>query len=512
MRKNTLLVVALLLLKSFCLYSQVVTVSGPVNQISINQSETLIALNDGESVTVFDTADFTPVCILDEEKVSKTAFYSEGDNESIVMISEDGQFSVRKIMKENDYWFYDPEEPFFSADCSDSTGRRSLSAVSFSPNTDFVAAAFSDNSIQVHFRLRVTQSSITKTIKSHKAKVYGLEFSRTGDFLASVSADGAAYIWNTSTGAKIAQIKGVYTRSKVPVRFTEDSLYIVSQSGRNSFRISDFSGNTLYSVVTGRPITDIRPLKDSDFIAVRNDNNEVIVYSISAKRPLSITKINSEIYCTSFEYDAAADVMYAGFRDGRLFVYEPEPYLDDSSMVVTDASVEGVGNVSHLMFSSITASGGVALLTEPYLLSLALRGEYLYSEKISPFFAGGGLDFSFGIPRSNFPATYRIRGKEVGAPKLFSLTLYAPAGYAFSLGKDMRILTSFKAGAKFTSLALFTPAGQVLDTPYASFFMGAGVGVRIKFIEANVNLEYDTLGKFSPSLYAGYVWRWGESL
>ena len=512
MRKNTLLVVALLLLKSFCLYSQVVTVSGPVNQISINQSETLIALNDGESVTVFDTADFTPVCILDEEKVSKTAFYSEGDNESIVMITEDGQFSVRKIMKENDYWFYDPEEPFFSADCSDSTGRRSLSAVSFSPNTDFVAAAFSDNSIQVHFRLRVTQSSITKTIKSHKAKVYGLEFSRTGDFLASVSADGAAYIWNTSTGAKIAQIKGVYTRSKVPVRFTEDSLYIVSQSGRNSFRISDFSGNTLYSVVTGRPITDIRPLKDSDFIAVRNDNNEVIVYSISAKRPLSITKINSEIYCTSFEYDAAADVMYAGFRDGRLFVYEPEPYLDDSSMVVTDASVEGVGNVSHLMFSSITASGGVAILNEPFAVSADLRGEYLYSEKISPFFVGGGLNLGLGFPEKNFPSSYKVRGKTVSAPKLMSLTLYAPAGYAFTVGKDMNILTSVKTGVKLSGLALFTSKGSIIGEPSFSFFVAAGAGFYYKFLEVDINLEYDSIGKIRPSLYAGYVFKWGETL
>ena len=512
MRKSTITIIVSLFFSSFCLYSQVVTASGAVHQIIQNSSETLIAVSDGESVTVFDTKDYTPVCILDEEKASKTAFYSEGGNESIVIITEDGQFTVRKIIREDDYWLYDPDEPYFSADCSDAFGRRSLTAVAFSPNSDFVAAAFSDNSIQVHFRLRVTQSSITKIIRSHKANVYGLEFSRNGDFLASVSSDGAAYVWNTSSCAKLAQIKGVYTRSKVPVCFTEDSLYIISQSGRNSFRLSDFSGNTLYSVVTGRPITAIKPLKEPDLIAIRNDNNEVLVYSISAKRPLSITKVDTEVPCTTFDFDSAADIMYAGFKDGTVLIYEPEPYLDDSSMVVTDVSVDGIGNVSHLMFSSITASGGMALLTEPYLMSLALRGEYLYSEKISPFFAGGGLDFSFGIPRSNFPATYRIRGKEVGAPKLFSLTLYAPAGYAFSLGKDMRILTSFKAGVKFTSLALFTPAGQVLDTPIASLYLSAGVGLRINFIEANVNLEYDTLGKFSPSLYAGYVWRWGESL
>ena len=512
MRKSTITIIVSLFFSSFCLYSQVVTASGAVHQIIQNSSETLIAVSDGESVTVFDTKDYTPVCILDEEKASKTAFYSEGGNESIVIITEDGQFTVRKIIREDDYWLYDPDEPYFSADCSDAFGRRSLTAVAFSPNSDFVAAAFSDNSIQVHFRLRVTQSSITKIIRSHKANVYGLEFSRNGDFLASVSSDGAAYVWNTSSCAKLAQIKGVYTRSKVPVCFTEDSLYIISQSGRNSFRLSDFSGNTLYSVVTGRPITAIKPLKEPDLIAIRNDNNEVLVYSISAKRPLSITKVDTEVPCTTFDFDSAADIMYAGFKDGTVLIYEPEPYLDDSSMVVTDVSVDGIGNVSHLMFSSVSVSGGLSYMNKPYLLSTDLRGEYLYSQKISPFFVGGGLDMSLGFPRSNFPATYKVGGETVSAPKLLSLTLYVPAGYAFRVGKEMTILTSVKAGVKLSSLALFTKQGSVLDTPAASFYMGAGAGLYYKFLEVDINVDYDTIGKARPSLYAGYVFRWGETL
>lgn len=511
MKKITLLS-TILIFYSFCLYSQVVTVAGQVLQITQNSSETLMAVSDGESVNLFDTTDYSPVCILDDGQISKTAFYSDGGNEYIALITQDGQYSVRKLFRTSDYWSYDPEEPYFSADCSDSSGRRKLSKVTFSNNTDYVATAFSDNSIKVHFRLRGTQSSITKTLTGHKAKVYGLEFSRNGDFLASVSTDGAAYIWNTSTGLKIAQIKNVYTRANIPVSFTEDSLYIVSQSGRNSFRISDFSGNTLYSIVTAYPIIDIKVLRDADLIAVRNENNEILVYSISAKRPVTLANIPvTEANCTTFDFNSHADRGYAGFDDGTVQLLETQPCLDDSSMMVTDVA-GGEGNVSQFKFTSVTVSGGACYLSEPYLVSANLRGEYLYSQKISPFFIGGGLDLGFGFPRSDFPATYKILGEPVGAPNLINVTLYVPAGYAFSLGKDISILTSLKAGARLSALTLISQQGSVLGKTSFAFFMGGGVGLRIKFIEFDFNCEYDTIGSVSPSLYAGYIFRWGETL
>ena len=69
-------------------------------------------------------------------------------------------------------------------------GRKSLNSLSFSSNSDYIAAAFDDNSVQVHFRLRVIAGSISHTITKHKSQVYGLEFSKTGEYLATVSTDG----------------------------------------------------------------------------------------------------------------------------------------------------------------------------------------------------------------------------------------------------------------------------------------------------------------------------------
>ena len=483
-----------------------------ITQISENAEGSLLAISDEGSVTVYDTSDYSPVCVLNDGRISKTAFYTEGDCEYFISMSSTGKFQVRKFEQDAGHWVDTLGEPYFYAECTDLERRRLITAVSFSPNADYIAAAFKDNTIQLHFRLRVTQSSISRQLKGHRSEVYGLEFSPSGEYLASVSNDGNAIIWNSYNGAKITSFNGVYARSKVPVVFSADSIYIIYQDGRNSFRIADFSGNTLYSIMTGRSITAIRPLKDPDLVAICNDKNEIMVYSISMHRPVSAVKV-PEAGLSTFEFDSKADKMYAGFSNGAVNVYEPQPYLDDTEMLITDASLagKGKGNFVHQRFQSLSLCAGANYLNKPYLASADVRAEYLYSEVISPFFVGGGLALSIGYPRKEFPVHYKIRGQAVEAPKLLSAVVYAPAGYAFSpWNNDFRVLTTFKAGAKMTSIALITNEGSIVGDPSFSFFTSLGAGMQIKWFMFDLNVEYDGVGKVSPSAYLGCVFRWGE--
>ena len=504
-------------------FSEIISTESAVLLFSENTNGSLFAISNGDSVTVYDSSNNSPVCEFYDQQVSKMSFYTEGGNDFFADLTKDGQFTVRKLSHNDDVWAYEEEEPYFSADCGDPTGKRNLTAVSFSSNSDYIAAAFDDNSVQVHFRLRVTAGSISHTIKKHRTKVYGLEFSRTGEYLATVSEDGEAFIWHSYTGLQITHLKGIYTRAKVPVVFSADSVYVIFQDGRNSFKIVDFSGNTLYSIASGRPITGIQPLKDPDLISIRNDKGEVMVYSISSRRPLSVSSASklmadvgetySDANFTSYDFDTEVSRMYAGFKNGKVYVIEPQGYLDDTAMLITDASKagKGSGNFVHQRFSSVSISGGTNYMTEPYLLSANLRGEYLYSGAISPFFVGGGLILGAGFPGSNFPAHYKVHGESVNPPNLLFATIYAPVGYAFSpWNNDVRILTSFKAGVKIQSIGLFTKYGSAIGDPSFSFFMSLGAGMQIKWFEFDASIEYDAIGRVSPSLYAGYAFRWGE--
>lgn len=486
---------------------------GRIVQLSQNSSAKLLAVTFVDRVEVYNTTNFSKDFVIYQDKVQKTAFYTENGNEYIALMTDSGSFISRRIFFDGEVWSCDFESPNFVAECADSSRAQSVTAVAFSRNSDYIAAAFSDGSIQVHFRLRVTQRLISRLIQEHMTGVYGLEFNSSGEYLASVSMDGNAFIWNCYSNTKVAQLKGIYTRARVPVCFTEDSVYIVSLDGRNSFRISDFSGNTLFSILTGRPITAIKPLKDPDLIAVRNDKNEVMVYSISQRRPLSVSTVKEDAHFSVFEFNFAADLMYAAFSEGKVFAVEALPYLDENSLLVTDSSLagngSGIGNMSASRFQGISINLGTNYLSKPYMLSGNVRAEYIYCDKTAPWFFGGGLLLQAGFPRQDFPYSYALKGQTVNAPYLCSAAVYIPTGLIFSpWNNSISFSTTVRLGGKINSLALLSD-GYMVGKPAFSFFVSGGVGMIIKLFEFDINCEYDTIGKVSPSAYAGIILKLG---
>ncbi len=515
-RKIFLLLLNIIILYSFSSLSAeentLFEADGKIILISQNSSASLIAVTFEDRVAVYNTTDYKQEFVINQANVVKTAFYTENGNEYIALMTKNGSFKSRRVFLGETGWTCDFDRPYFAAECADSSKSSSVTAVAFSRNTDYVAAAFNDGSVQVHFRLRVTQKLISRLMKSHSTAVYGLDFNSTGEYLASVSMDGIANIWNCYSNTKVAQLQNIYARAKVPVCFTEDSVYIISLDSKNSFRISDFSGNTLFSILTGRPITAIKPLKNPDLIAVRNDKNEVMVYSISSRRPISVSSVNESLNLTAFEFDFAAELMYAGFADGKLCILDPQPYLDEKSLLVTDSSLaeKGSGNMSANRFQSFSLDVGANYLAKPYLLSGNVRLEYRYCDKTAPWFIGLGLLAQAGLPRKDFPYSYTLNGSELNAPYLCSAAIYLPTGFIFSpWNNSISFIASVRAGAKINSLSIISD-GYMVGTPSYSFFVSGGAGMILKFFELEINCEYDTIGKLSPSVYAGVCLKWGN--
>ena len=117
------------------LYAEVFAAcDGEVLQISENSSGTLIAVTDNDSVTGFNTKDYSPVDKFYDGKISKISFYSEGENEFLALITDTGLFIVRKLIKTESGWSFEKDKPYYSADCSDVSGRKTLETLSFSSN------------------------------------------------------------------------------------------------------------------------------------------------------------------------------------------------------------------------------------------------------------------------------------------------------------------------------------------------------------------------------------------
>ena len=323
---------------SFFIYAQIPSSSSPIIKISGNSTGTLLAISDEKCVTVYDTADFSQVCVFNEPMATKTAFFTENGEEHLSIMTNDGQLSVRNIRRKITSWYYEPSEPYFSAVLGNTARLSNIVCSALSDNSDFVAVALSDNSVRIYFRLRFIKNTIIKSISKHNARIYGLEFSPSGEYLASVSEDGNAYIWDTNNSVKVASLEDCFTRARVPVYFTSDSSAIISQDGESSFRISDFTGKTLFSIATNQVITSLRPLKDPDLIAIGNDRKEVVVYSISARKVLSVYEVKRNSLLSAYEFDRKAESIYAGYRDGVVQIVDPRLGIRDSAVKVTETS------------------------------------------------------------------------------------------------------------------------------------------------------------------------------
>ena len=488
--------------------AQIVRTRGAVLQISQSSDGSIYAVSDNDSVTLYDASDFSVIAVINEKKAVKTSFNTADDGLYIIIMTENGMFSMRKLEKIGGRWTYYPNSSYYQADCSAKTP---MTARAFSANSDYVAAAYNDKSIQLHFRLRVTQSSITKSVKEHSTAVYGLEFSRSGEYLASVSKDGTAYIWNTGNMSRQATLKNVYTKSAIPVYFSEDSDYIICMDGRTSFRVCDLTGKILYSVMTGHSIVALKPLKDPDLIAVLDDKNEFMIYSISDRIPLLSASAAAMPPITAFEFNEKATYALVGCENGAVYAVETQEYTDLADIIRVENGGSAVAAAQR--FSSISLCAGANYLNDPYFLSGNVRLEYKYCKKTAPWYIGLGVLAQAGLPRSDFPYSYEMNGESAKPPYYCSAGLYIPTGFIFSpWGNSIFFKTDIRVGAKANTLSFISNShsGYMVGEPAYSFFAGGGLGMILSIFEFDVNCEYDTIGKVTPSAYAGICIKWGQ--
>lgn len=528
---------------SFSLYAQIPTSSSPIIKISGNSAGTLLAVSDEKCVTVYDTADFSQVCVFDEPLASKTAFFTENGEEHLSIMTNDGQLSVRKIRRKVTSWYYEPREPYFSAVLGNSARFSNVVCSALSDNSDYVAVAFGDNSIKLYFRLRFTQNAIAKTISSHTSPIYGLEFNPTGEYLASVSEDGNAYIWDTNSGAKIGDMKAIYTRARVPVYFTSDSSAIISQDGKSTFRISDLTGNTLYSIATTQVITSLCPLKDPDLIAIGNDRKEVVVYSISARKVLSVYEVKRNSLLSAYEFDRKADSIYAGYRDGMVLIIDPRIGIKDSAVKVTESTevaesgkkgkkkakqVEDDAAVPETKKNTVAdkkknnqqgdvfvnynkasaalyfGAGYTVISTDYFIGEFDADIGFEKSFKKLPLFVALDIKVGGAVPKKDFPYDYyTTEGEQKKAPWFYCANPTLTFGYEAYGSKGIRLFIGLCGGASFRMIWNNSIKENVNSPLHYDGFGGITAGIDIKGFTVKLSCVYDSMVGLQNSCSVG---------
>lgn len=537
-----LIVLFFILLSNFPVFAQIPSSKTPIIEISSNTAGTLLAVSDEKNVTIYDTSDFSQVCVFNEPKATKTAFFTENGEEYVSIMTSDGHLSVRKISRKVTSWYYNSSAPYFSAEFTSSAGLKNVTCSAISDNSDYVAVAFSDKSIKLYFRLRITRNAIAKTISSHDSPIYGLEFNPTGEYLASVSDDGKAYIWNTNTCARVSSLDNVFTQSKVPVYFTSNSSYIISQNNHNSFLISDFSGNALFSITTSQSITSIKPLKNPDLIAIGNERKEIVVYSISARKAVSVYEVKRNSLLSAFEFNSKADSIFAGYRDGSVLIIDSRFGIKDSAVKVTESPVavpgENAGsdkkfkkedNGDTPVSTKSTNNGdnppshndkgdnpvSVSIIPPNYIKPTSslyfgcgytiiptdfFLGEFDFdigfqkSFNKLPLFAALDIKVGAAVPKKSFPYNYYTQdGEPKKAPWFYSANPALIIGFESYNQKSLRLFIGLTGGASFRTIWNNSIKENVNSPLHYGYCGGITAGLDLKGFTVKISCLYDSM-------------------
>lgn|GEM_PF-660851 len=308
----------------FCyavLPAQVVKLPRPVTSLSVNSNDTVLAVSDSDSISTYNTSEYTLMSDINEEYINRSLFYREQNDELLITMTNEGTFLFYGHQSGGRNAYGKIEEYMLT----DYAKGKTISCNAFSKNTNYSAAAFTDFSIQIHFKLRFTQSMVTRTIEEHQSEIYGLEFSADEKYLASVSKDGVAYIWSCYNYMQAARIDNVYTRSEIPVYFTADSSYIISMDDSDSFSISDLNGQKVAGFTTDARIIALLPLSDPDKIAVLTDKNEISIYSVQRQKSIGVVRLpqteTSDI--TAFVFCHTENAAFVGCASGAVYKLKP---------------------------------------------------------------------------------------------------------------------------------------------------------------------------------------------
>ena len=126
-----------------------------------------------------------------------------------------------------------------------------------------------------------TSRSEVKRIRSHTARVTGLDFSPNGEMLATSSIDKSVRIWDVSSGKRMMTLEG-HSDSVRGVTFSPDGGLLASFSADTTTRLWDVQNGSLVTVLEGhtRDVTSAIFIPNSDKLATGSFDKSIRLWEI----------------------------------------------------------------------------------------------------------------------------------------------------------------------------------------------------------------------------------------
>ncbi len=509
-------------------FSQVVKTPFPVTSLSWNVNDDFFAFTEENTVFLRDCKTYSLSDTLPIKNIDRIMFSNEGKHQILLTITKEGFFSVYNLKEtEGGLLRFDPE-PYFTMDC---TNENPVKCVTFGKNSDYAALALEDNSINMFFKLRFTKDAIFKKLEGHSEEIFSLNFSTNEKYLASTSVDNHAIIWSCNSQEKLLELTDIYTQSRIPVQFLSDSETIIAPENETTFCIYNIEGEKTISIDTLHKIKGIKPLNRQDTVAIVNENDEIELYDLSAKKWLGYIPSCDLSEMTDFEFNSDNTRILMGYESGSIFEFAvkdvllspgqkpPKKIMVSGRAYEEDGSGIGGGKSGGSRGWGITngtfktrdgnyagATVKVRSAPAPYNLSTGLSFSFLNYDLLKPFYTGACATPYLGFPKENYPYKYTKNNRTLESPLLAGVELYAPFGIFIMpfVNYEIGISAELFAGTGLCFLWNRSFGAEAASSkPFASFTAGTKVSAFWKYFTASLCAQWDSVQKIMISADLG---------
>ena len=515
-----------------------------IKNLCWNPSNTTFAYTEGNLVLIRDANSFQLLKSIEIPNIEKIMFSKEGTtgNELLLTLTKDGILSTYNLELSNTPTI---SLNYKDLENSESLNPKSISALSFSQNSNYIVLADTENVITLLFKLRFTNETISYKNLEHEDFIYNIVFSPNTWYFATASKDNTIKLYSTDITTNLKSISTIpfYSITNASICFTQDSKNIICATKDKEFSVVNLKGAIQYSIKTTNSILGITTLQNSSKVAIQTDENQIEIYDLETKEYLGFIPSYNSSLLTTFAFSDDNKCVLLGYADGSIYKFDidkvflqpnqstPDVQIVSSLDVVIQggnaygsgqATVGGSGNgfgtgsgdgfldpnairVFKQSNDSIIPKVGLGFLSSPFLINLNITGEYRNVTLISPVYFGGSLKFSCGFPRKDFPYTYLVNGIQQKNPYIFGVNIYGNIGIIISPWiQDLFLILGCKFGTNLSSLGYFPQNGYLITKPILAFATGIQLGASFKGFELDVSINYDATNKFYPEILFGY--------
>lgn len=221
-----------------------------------------------------------------------------------------------------------------------------ITCISFSPNSEFIASGSEDKSVIV-WNVQMATSSFS--FKGHTAAIHCAVIMMDSRRIVSIDTTGIAYVWMADTGTVLQTIQGPYKQLSV----TNNMKFAICTNGDNTLRIWSLTReNELYNVSHSAEITCSVITADSLYVITGSKDMSLKVWQANGGKLAQVLVGHTDgVNCVAVSVTNKSQVL-SGAKDFNLILWD----LNTGEDIHTLA-----GHLGPVTCVKVSADGTVAI-------------------------------------------------------------------------------------------------------------------------------------------------------